>query len=92
MTQRHGTDTELLQFAMTLELLENTFYHEALDKFDDKAFADAGFPSWVRGRFLQIKQHEETHVDFLRGILGDKAPQACEYNLYVPTSRTVGRD
>ena len=74
-------DTEILQFALNLEQLEITFYTEGLDKLDEKAFADAGYPPWVRARFLQIKEHEQTHVDFLKVALGDKAPQPCTYKL-----------
>ena len=66
---------------MTLELLESTFYNEALDKLDDQAFANAGYPAWVRARFEQIKEHENGHVAFLKGVLGDAAPQACTYSL-----------
>ncbi|KAI0088355.1 ferritin-like domain-containing protein [Irpex rosettiformis] len=74
------TDTQLLQFALTLEHLESTFYNQALDKFNDKAFADAGYESWVRGRFEQMRSHEQTHVDFLTKALGDAAPRACTYD------------
>ena len=74
-------DTQVLQFALTLEMLENHFYSEGLDKFDAAAFAAAGYPPWVRERFLQIQEHEATHVEFLSAALGDQAPQACVYNL-----------
>ncbi|KAH8080732.1 ferritin-like domain-containing protein [Cristinia sonorae] len=73
------TDTQVLQYAMTLELLENAFYSEGLQRFDAGAFRDAGFPDWVRNRFRQIAQHEATHVEFLRNALGDAAVQPCEY-------------
>ncbi|EIW62541.1 uncharacterized protein TRAVEDRAFT_42899 [Trametes versicolor FP-101664 SS1] len=74
------TDTDVLQFALTLEHLESAFYAQALAKFDAQAFADAGFPDWVRGRFVQIGEHEAEHVKFLSGALGAAATQACEYN------------
>ena len=47
---------------MTLELLESSFYNEGLDKLDEQAFANAGFPAWVRARFEQVKEHENQHV------------------------------
>jgi len=74
------TDTEVLQYALTLELLENAFYQEGLDKLDEAAFEAAGYPTWVRARFEQIKGHEATHVAFISGALGPAAPQPCTYN------------
>ena len=37
---------------MTAELLEFTFYTEALEKMDAAAFEAAGYPPWVRNRSL----------------------------------------
>ncbi|KAG9014769.1 hypothetical protein FRB94_010616 [Tulasnella sp. JGI-2019a] len=42
------SDIDVLQYALTLEHLENTFYKEALDKFDEDAFKSAGFDPIVR--------------------------------------------
>lgn len=77
------TDTVVLNYALTLEHLENAFYKGALEKFDDKAFASAGFQPWARNRFTEIAAHEEAHVEFLSGALGDAATQPCTYELYV---------
>ncbi|KAI0351019.1 hypothetical protein OH77DRAFT_978128 [Trametes cingulata] len=74
------TDTDVLQFALTLEHLESAFYSSALAKYDAKAFADAGFPDFVRGRFVQIAEHEAAHVSLLSGALGAQATKPCEYN------------
>jgi hypothetical protein len=71
----------VLQYALTLEHLENAFYSGALAKFDASAFERAGFPSWVRGRFAQIGEHEASHVAFLEKALGDKATKPCTYKL-----------
>ncbi|KAI0819317.1 ferritin-like domain-containing protein [Trametes gibbosa] len=83
------TDTDVLQFALTLEHLEAAFYAQGVQKFDAKAFADAGFPDWVRGRFVQIGEHEAAHVKFLSGALGSAATQACEYNFPVTDPRSL---
>lgn len=77
------TDVEVLNFALTLEHLENAFYAEGLGKLNAESFGAAGFEPWVRARFVQIKEHEATHVDFLTKALGDQAVQPCTYNLYV---------
>ncbi|KAG7528200.1 hypothetical protein FFLO_06344 [Filobasidium floriforme] len=85
VTKRQNTtassidDTTILNYALTLEHLENAFYRDALAQFDAAAFESAGFPAWVRGRFSQIAEHEASHVAVLSGALGDAAVQACEY-------------
>ncbi|KAG6838404.1 hypothetical protein C0991_011874, partial [Blastosporella zonata] len=75
-----SSDTAVLNFALTLEHLENAFYIEGLAKYDEQAFAAAGYPPFVRGRFTQIAAHEKTHVKFLSDALANKATQPCVYN------------
>ncbi|KAF5376287.1 hypothetical protein D9615_008533 [Tricholomella constricta] len=72
-------DGIILNFALTLEHLENAFYKGGLAKYDEKAFVAAGLPPWARGRFSQIAGHEEAHVNFLTSALGDKATKPCTY-------------
>ncbi|KAH8829855.1 ferritin-like domain-containing protein [Flagelloscypha sp. PMI_526] len=73
-------DSAILNFALTLEHLENAFYTGALAKFDEKAFTDAGLPPFARKRFVEIGEHEKTHVKFLSDALGDKATKPCTYS------------
>lgn len=54
----------VLQYALTLEHLENTFYAEGLSKYNEKAFTDAGIDSSVRQRISEIGGHEKSHVSF----------------------------
>ncbi|KAI5116025.1 hypothetical protein M0805_002262 [Coniferiporia weirii] len=72
--------THTLQLALSLEHLDSTFYATLLSKFDKAAFKAAGYPDWVRGRFVQITQHEFEHVKYLTDALGSNAPAACKYN------------
>ncbi|KAI0326830.1 hypothetical protein GY45DRAFT_56731 [Cubamyces sp. BRFM 1775] len=74
------TDTDILQFALTLEHLENAYYTGGLAKFDADAFEKAGFAPWVHGRFEQIAAHEAAHVSFLTNALGDNATKPCVYD------------
>ena len=76
-------DTTILNYALTLEHLENAFYSGGLGQFNDQAFKDAGLASWVRPRFLEIAAHEATHVTALSSALGANATQPCTYSLYV---------
>ncbi|KAG8993358.1 hypothetical protein FRB94_010842 [Tulasnella sp. JGI-2019a] len=80
LVKRGSTDVEILNYALTLEYLEDNFYSGALAKFDAAAFEAAGFPSWVRARFEQIAAHEAAHVAFLAGALGSSATAACQYS------------
>lgn len=73
-------DNDVLNFALTLEHLENAFYTEGLAKYDQQAFVNAGLPSFARARFAEVAAHESTHVAFLTKVLGDKATKPCTYS------------
>ncbi|WWC63802.1 uncharacterized protein I303_106407 [Kwoniella dejecticola CBS 10117] len=74
------TDTQVLQYALTLENLEKRLYADALSQFDEAAFEAAGCPNWVRGRISQIAGHEADHVSLLSGALGNDSVAECTYN------------
>ncbi|KAI0065304.1 hypothetical protein BV25DRAFT_1869007 [Artomyces pyxidatus] len=74
------TDIDILNFALTLEHLENAFYAQGLSKFSAQDFANAGLPDWTYGRIQQVAAHEATHVKFLESALGPQAVQACDYS------------
>ncbi|KAI0291217.1 ferritin-like domain-containing protein [Multifurca ochricompacta] len=73
-------DLDILNFSLTLEHLENTFYTQGLSRFTQKDFVDAGFPDWSYGRLKQIATHEAAHVQFLESTLGSMATKPCTYN------------
>ncbi|KAG2143554.1 ferritin-like domain-containing protein [Suillus bovinus] len=74
------TDIQILNFALTLEHLENAFYTQGLQKYTQQDFLDADLPAWARGRWNEIAQHESTHVSFLESVIGDQAVQPCTYS------------
>jgi hypothetical protein len=76
-------DVDILNFALTLEHVENAFYTQGLSRFKQEDFVHAGFPDWTYGRLKQIAAHEAAHVEFLEKILGDKATRPCSYKLSV---------
>jgi len=60
---------DVLNFALTLERLENSFYEQALE-------ADGLIPDAARSIFETIQGHESEHVEFLEEQLGDNAGEA----------------
>ncbi|GAK67042.1 ferritin/ribonucleotide reductase-like protein [Moesziomyces antarcticus] len=81
-------DTVILNYALTLEHLENAFYRDTLATYDAGAFRAAGYPDWVRQRFVEIGGHEKAHVDFLSKALGDQATKECTYNFGITDVKT----
>ncbi len=74
---------DVLNYALTLEHLENAFYRDGLDEFDADAFTDAGFDPEVRERLAEIGEHEAEHVDTLTQVvtdLGGEPEEEAEYD------------
>lgn len=83
------SDVDVLNFALTLEHLEYAFYRDGLERFDERCFRRAktlnGFGDRivgdVRSNLLDIRDHEETHVDTLTQVIedlgGDPVEEAC---------------
>ncbi|CBQ69974.1 related to stress response protein rds1p [Sporisorium reilianum SRZ2] len=81
-------DVVILNYALTLEHLENAFYRDTLATYDAGAFRAAGYPDWVRQRFVEIGGHEKAHVDFLTKALGDQATKECTYEFGITDVKT----
>jgi hypothetical protein len=77
------SDADILNYALTLEHLEDTFYREALAKYSVTDFKNAGFTEENYNRIKTISKDEETHVSFLTTALtaaGAKPVAECKYN------------
>ena len=83
-TPEPPTDIDILNFALTLEHLEATFYTQGLKKFDRLDFRrffgpNRGLPpkaglldvagAKVHEFFLIIREHEQTHVETLSSVI-----------------------
>ncbi len=74
-------DIAILNYALTLEHLEYAFYRDALaDDFDENDF-DGFIDPDLYDRLIDIRDHEDTHVDALiatiEGLGGDPVEELC---------------
>ncbi|MDQ3655279.1 MAG: ferritin-like domain-containing protein [Chloroflexota bacterium] len=69
MAQTFAGPVDVLNYALTLEHLEATFYREFNDEFSGMDIESAGFGSNVRGRLESIEAHEAEHVDVLVSVI-----------------------
>ncbi|OAG36380.1 hypothetical protein AYO21_09459 [Fonsecaea monophora] len=90
VTKRGGSfsevDITILQFALTLEHLENTFYKEAFSSFKLQDFVNAGFDEAFFLNLEFIASDESAHVEFLIAAIesaGVRPVQPCQYSFPV---------
>lgn len=62
-------DVEILNYALTLEHLEDTFYRQGLANFTHQNFLDAGFADPFYQNLVETAKDEQTHVQFLTSAL-----------------------
>lgn len=67
---------DVLNFALTLEMLESTFYNMGMG-------ASGLIPSGDRAVFGQIQKHENAHVAFLKSALGSSAIGPLQFDFTV---------
>nr|WP_305883038.1 ferritin-like domain-containing protein [Halobellus rarus] len=91
-----GTDLDVLNYALSLEHLENAFYREGLEMFSVEDFVVAdSLESYDEERRMEvydrvetIAEHESTHVDVLTQaieLLGGTPVEEDSYNFGVET-------
>ena len=76
------TDADILNYALTLEHLEDKFYREGLANYSESDFAAAGFDSTFYGNLKEISADETTHVGFLTAAItkaGYTPVEECTY-------------
>ena len=77
------TFVDILQFALTLEHLENAFYKGGLDKISQLDFLTHSYGSEYYKNLQYIAYDEQQHVSLLSGALaaaGAKPVQPCTYS------------
>lgn len=84
LTRRHVAD--ILNYALTLEHLEDTFYRQGLANFTEQHFAEAGYNSTFYNNLKTVSTDESTHVSFLTQALtaaGATPVAECTYSFPV---------
>ncbi len=80
--QNFADDIEILNYALTLEHLEASFYRDGLETLGADAFTDAGRPANVFGLLEEIRDHELAHVETLTGVITDLGGTPAEEGTY----------
>ncbi|KIJ11084.1 hypothetical protein PAXINDRAFT_85011 [Paxillus involutus ATCC 200175] len=71
---------QALNFVLALEHMGNAFYNQSLARYLQDDFVQNGLPTWARGRWVEVAEHQATYVSFLENVLGDEAVQPCTYS------------
>ncbi|MCJ1298989.1 hypothetical protein MMC08_001780 [Hypocenomyce scalaris] len=77
------TDLQILNYALTLEHLENVFYLEGIANYSHAAFIAAGYADPFYQNLMETSVDEATHVSFLTGAItaaGGTPVAACTYS------------
>ncbi|KFX92082.1 hypothetical protein O988_07434 [Pseudogymnoascus sp. VKM F-3808] len=92
LAKRAGpTDADILQYALTLEHLEDNFYRQGLEKFTEAQFVAAGFDATFYANIKKVSSDETEHVKYLTAGLtaaGAKPVEACTYNFPLTDVKT----
>jgi len=75
-------EISVLNYALTLEHLENAFYRDGLASLTEQAFLDAGFDATVVDFIAEISANEATHVETLTAVINDLGGEPVEEGTY----------
>lgn len=69
VSRRAVTDADILNYALTLEHLEATFYAQGLQNYSQADFVNAGYADPFYNNLLKVASDEKEHVSFLTSAL-----------------------
>ncbi|KAJ5813658.1 uncharacterized protein N7503_000408 [Penicillium pulvis] len=82
VNKRAISDADILNYALTLEHLEASFYQEGLQNYTQADFVNAGYMDPFYANLMEVASDEQTHVSFLTQALtaaGASPVAACNY-------------
>ena len=71
-------DVDVLNYALTLEHLEATFYRQGLEEFDGADFGQDPLGNDIFGFLADIRDHEADHVETLTSVITDLGGEPVE--------------
>ncbi|OGE47775.1 hypothetical protein PENARI_c037G07288 [Penicillium arizonense] len=83
IVKRGISDADILNYALTLEHLEASFYEEGLKNYTQEDFVKAGMNDPFYANLREVASDEKSHVEFLTSALkaaGASPVAACTYN------------
>ncbi|KAJ5186491.1 hypothetical protein N7449_011255 [Penicillium cf. viridicatum] len=83
VSKRAISDADILNYALTLEHLEASFYEEGLKNYTQEDFVKAGMKDPFYANLKEVASDEKDHVDFLTSALkaaGASPVARCTYN------------
>lgn len=80
---------DVINYALTLEHMENVFYRVGLKKFETADFEALGYQGGVRDNIAAISAHEKAHVDALTMVVEQLGGEPVEEGKYAFGYRTL---
>jgi len=77
-----ASEAEVLNYALTLEHLESTFYREAIATYTGQDFVDIGLQAAVLDYIVMIGEHEAAHVTTLTDVINSLGGQPVQEAVY----------
>jgi len=76
-------DVDVLNYALTLEHLEYSFYRDGLEALGEEAFGEGPFGNSIYDNLVEIRDHEQAHVETLTSVIEDLGGEPVEEAEYV---------
>lgn len=82
LSRQSRNDCDILNYALTLEHLEDTFYRKGVAAFAQSDFVAAGFPDPFYANLKEVAADEATHVSFLTTAINAACPCSVKEATY----------